>query len=100
MAGYRLTEPAQADLLALADFIANESVDAAERVVEDLDKAMRGLAEMPGKGHVREDLTREPGVLIWAVGRYLVVYRQDARLLEVLRILHGSRDVGRELGPG
>lgn len=99
MAGHRLTEPAWADLLALADFIANESVDAARCVVDDLDKAMRGLAEMPGKGHIREDLTREPRVLIWAVVRYLVVYRQDTRPLEVLRILHGSRDVGRELGP-
>jgi len=55
---------------------------------------------MPGKGHVREDLTSEPGLLFWSVGSYLVVYRARSSPLEVIRILHGHRDIERELGSG
>lgn len=97
MAAYRLTEPARADLLELADHIANDSVDAAVRAVDLLEAALQALAEMPGKGHVRDDLIDDPGLLFWAVGSYLVVYRAGSDPLEVVRILHGRRDVAREL---
>jgi len=57
---------------------------------------MHALAEMPGKGHVREDLTDDE-VLFWPVYRYLVVYRPGTAPLEVVRVLHGARDVERIL---
>jgi antitoxin ParD1/3/4/toxin ParE1/3/4 len=49
------------------------------------------LADMPGMGHSRVDLTDEP-VLFWPVYGYLVVYRPESRPLEVVRVVHGSRD--------
>jgi plasmid stabilization system protein ParE len=63
---YQLTPEAQSNLDEIADFIAEESVDSALRVLEAFDDAFRRLAEMPELGHVREDLTDRP-VKFWSV---------------------------------
>jgi antitoxin ParD1/3/4/toxin ParE1/3/4 len=57
---------------------------------------MRRLAEMPEIGHSRKDLANEP-LRFWPVYSYLVIYRPEARPLQVVRVLHGSRDVRRIL---
>ena len=43
-------------------------------------------------GHLREDLAREP-LRFWPVYSYLIIYRPDSRSLEIVRVLHGARDV-------
>ena len=70
---YRLTERAEADVEAIADFIAGDSVDAAVKVVLSLEEAFVLLASRPGIGHLREDLTDRP-LKFWSVYSYLVVY--------------------------
>lgn len=55
-------------------------------------EAFRKLTEQPGIGHIREDLTDEP-FCFWSVGAYLIIYRPDTAPLEILRVLHGSRDL-------
>ena len=50
-------------------------------------------------GQVRKELTSRP-VRFWTVQRfpnYLIVYRPDARPLQIIRILHGMRDLNRLL---
>jgi antitoxin ParD1/3/4 len=51
---------------------------------------------MPGAGHWRKDLTDE-SVRFFAVYSYLIVYRPETKPLQVVAILHGSRDVERIL---
>jgi antitoxin ParD1/3/4 len=51
---------------------------------------------MPGAGHWRRDLTDET-VRFFAVYSYPIVYRPETKLLQVVAILHGSRDVERVL---
>ena len=97
MARYRLTEPAQQDLLELAEFIATDNVQAARRMVDRLESAMLSLAWMPETGHRREDLTHDETIRFWSVGGYLIVFRVSTRPLEVIRIIHGARDVESEL---
>jgi plasmid stabilization system protein ParE len=63
---YRLTERAGADVEAIADFIAGDSVDAAVKVVLALEDAFILLASRPGMGHMREDLTDRP-LKFWSV---------------------------------
>ena len=59
---------------------------------------MRRLAETPGLGHVREDLAAiDPALRFWPVYSYLIVYRAETAPLEVVRVLHGARDVRRIL---
>ena len=50
------------------------------------------IATSPGIGHLREDLTVE-AVRFWPVGRYLIVYRVEKKPPEIVRVLHGARDV-------
>lgn len=35
-----------------------------------------------------------PGVRAWAVGDYVIFYRVDPDAVQILRILHGARDLG------
>ncbi len=43
-------------------------------------------------GHIREDLTAQQ-VLFWPVGVYTIIYRPRTTPLEIVRVLHGSRDI-------
>ena len=64
-----------------------------ERFIE----AFRALAAMPGMGHFRQDLTEAP-LLFWPVASYLIVYRPETEPLEIIRVLHGARDLIEILG--
>ena len=89
---YRVTRSAQRDLEKIYDYIAEDSVRAAGRMIERFSASFRKLAETPGLGHLREDLTSEP-FRFWAVGSYLVIYLEESEPLEIVRVIHGARDV-------
>jgi plasmid stabilization system protein ParE len=89
---YRLTEDALADLDGLWFYIAEDNVDAADRVVTSILAACARLAERPRIGHSRRDITDRP-VLFWNVGKYTIVYRPDEAPLRVIAVLHGARDL-------
>lgn len=93
---YRLTKRAEADVEAIADFIAGDSVDAAVKVLLALEDAFVLLAACPGVGHVREDLTDRP-LKFWSVYSYLVVYDPVSDPLTIVALLHGARDVAQIL---
>jgi len=99
MTGFRLARAAERDLEEIAEFIARDSVDAAVRVLDRLERAFAELARTPGMGHVREDLTPE-AFLFWSVYDYLIVYDPTTRPLSVVRVLHGRRGVSAELRRG
>jgi len=97
MKKFRLSPDARQDIRDIWAYIARDSIDAAARVREEIRDVCRRLAEHPQIGHQREDLTTRKDVLFWPVYSYLVVYRPGIRPLEVLRVLHGRRDVKRVL---
>jgi toxin ParE1/3/4 len=97
MSRFRLSAPARQDVRGIRDHIAQDSIPAARNFLATLTQAFRGLAEMPGQGHTRGDLTDLP-VRFWPVGSYLIVYDPEKRPLEILRVLHGARDVETILG--
>lgn len=94
--GYRLTPEARANVDEICAFIAQDSVDAALRVLEALEDAFDQLAATPETGHRREDLTARP-VKFWRVYSYLVVYDPASAPLSIIAVLHGARDVERLL---
>ena len=89
---YELSPEALDDLQLIHDFIALDSADAAERVIDQFFEAFEQLAAWPKTGHVRTDLTSK-SVRFWAVGSYLVVYRDHSAGIQIVAVLHGSRDV-------
>lgn len=96
MSHFILSPLASLDLDETWEYIASDNLDAADRWLAEIEKALHLLAEMPGLGHTRKDLTSRP-VLFWPVGRYLIIYRADRRPIEVVRIVSAYRDVPRLL---
>lgn len=88
---FLLTPAAQSDLIEIDEYLRRESMQAATRVLARLRDQMRRLAERPGMGHLREDLADEK-LRFWPVYSYLIIYRADVRPIQVVRVLHGSRD--------
>jgi len=89
---YKVSPEALDDSQLIADFIALDSVDAAERVIDQFFETFEQLAAWPKTGHVRTDLTSK-NVRFWPVGSYLVVYRDHSDGVQIVAVLHGSRDV-------
>ena len=96
MNGFRLSPEVARDIEDIWEYIARDSVRAARRVRLGLLAACRRLAQHPGLGHRREDLTDKP-VLFWPVYSYLIIYNPATEPLEIVRILHGAQDIPRLL---
>jgi antitoxin ParD1/3/4/toxin ParE1/3/4 len=92
VSGYVLGADAVRDLNAVWEYIAADSVDAADRWIGKLFDALEALGGTPGMGHKREDLTDCP-VLFWPVGAYLVIYRAERTPIEIVAVTQGSRDI-------
>jgi antitoxin ParD1/3/4/toxin ParE1/3/4 len=89
---YRLTPTAQENIDGFCAYIAEDSVDAAIRVFDALERAFEHLADMPESGHKREDLTDRP-VKFWRVFSCLIVYDPASQPLTIIAVLHGARDI-------
>lgn len=88
----RLPE-AIADVDAIFAFIAQDNLPAADRMVERIAKALDRVADFPASGALRPDA----GINIRGVnvGVYVVYYRIIDDVIEVVRVLHGARDIRR-----
>ena len=92
MSGYILGRDAVLDVEGIWDYIAKDSIDAADRWIDRLYDAFESIGRNPGIGHRREDLTSLP-VLFWPVGEYLIVYRSEHSPVEIVAVTQGSRDI-------
>ena len=93
---FQVAHAAAKDIDEILEYILlNGGRQAAVRVTERLHADLRLLSGRPELGHLRHDLTRAQ-VRFWRVWSYMVVYRPDAEPIEIVRVLHGARDL-REL---
>ena len=93
MSDFRLSPQAFQDIDSIWEYIAQDNLDAADRLRDEFFDAFEKLAKMPGIGHLRQDLATEP-LRFWLVhSSYLVIYRPDSHPLEIVRVLHGARDI-------
>jgi toxin ParE1/3/4 len=99
MSDFLIAPAARIELNQIWDYYALElqNPDAADRVRDEIFDAFHKLAKMPGMGHSRRDLADEP-VRFWPVRSYLIIYRGEKIPIEVVRVLHGARDVQAILG--
>lgn len=96
MAQFFLSKAASEDLVEIWDYIAQDSLDIADRVVQQLENKIKVLSKNPQMGHRRPDLTHHP-VRFWPVYQYLIIYLENKTPLHVVRILGGYRDIARLL---
>ena len=94
MSSFVLAPVARDDLHEIWDYYAIEiqNFDVADRIRDELFHAFGELVKMPGMGHYRSDLASEP-LRFWRVRDYLIIYRSNKAPLEIVRVLHGKRDV-------
>jgi toxin ParE1/3/4 len=88
---YRLTPAAEAELEEIGDRIALEDPLAAVRLIDALYRRWELLAEYPLSGAARDDI--RPGLPYVVVGNYLSLYRIVEGDVEIVRVVHGRRDL-------
>jgi plasmid stabilization system protein ParE len=93
---YLVSPDAESDLQQIWRYLLAEAgLGVANQIQSELVDAFEGLADLPGKGHKRPDLTKRD-VLFFSVYQYMIVYRR-AEIIEIVAVLHGKRDVKRLL---
>jgi antitoxin ParD1/3/4/toxin ParE1/3/4 len=96
MTGYVLSPQARSDLYDIWEFIARDSVAAADRVAAEIHDAIGKLIEKPLLGNVREEFTDRP-LRFYRVYSYYIIYRPDTSPLDIVRVMSGWRDVPAQL---
>lgn len=87
---------AEEDLIAIWLHIAQDSPNAADAMLDRIEARWQLLATQPHSGPARPDIG--DGVRHLVIGSYLTLYRVGAGQIEILRVLHGRRDL-RDLDP-
>jgi plasmid stabilization system protein ParE len=90
MSQYEFHPEAAIDLDEIWDFIAEDSLDAADKVIGDILDAVEALVSSPRQGRRRPDLTGCP-LRFAQVRDYLIAYAPDEKPLWVVAVMHGRR---------
>jgi toxin ParE1/3/4 len=83
------TAEAEEDLIDIWFYIAADNAHAADRLLDTLDEKSQLLADNPRLGAGRPDIS--PGMRLWRVGNYLILYREIGDGVEIVRYTHGAR---------
>ena len=86
----RFTPLARNDLQDIKDYIAQDNPKAATKYMGILKQKCTMLAKTPTIGVCREEYC---GLYKFPIGSYLIFYRITDIGIEVIRILHGARDI-------
>ena len=91
MSKFVLHPEAYSDLNEIWEHIAADSLDAADRVVDEIYESINSLVRFPHHAHSRPDLTSRP-LRFQVVRDYVIAYAPDDKPLAVIAILHGRRN--------
>jgi toxin ParE1/3/4 len=87
------TPAAKRDLAAITDYIAAENLTAALGFYDEIDRLLNMIAQYPEMGEAVDHLS--PGLRRFTLGNYLLFYRHVDEEIELIRVLHGARDIDR-----
>jgi toxin ParE1/3/4 len=79
MNGYRFHPEAEADLDAIWEFIAEDSLEAADRIIDAIEATIEALVPFPHQGHRHPDL--RSGLRFATAGNHPIAYAADKRQL-------------------
>ena len=86
------TQQARDDLVDIICDLARWSIPNAQRVRTAIERTLDLLAHSPRLGRERPKL--RPGLFSYPVsGQYVVFYRPIGQGIELIRVLHGARDI-------
>jgi len=72
-------------------YIAEHDPIAATRMVDRLITQVARLADFPNSGRARPEIGMDARGIV--VGKYLVLYRVTSEAVEIVRVIHGARDL-------
>ncbi|MGB3457958.1 MAG: type II toxin-antitoxin system RelE/ParE family toxin [Halobacteriota archaeon] len=83
---------AQEDLIDIFEYIKDDNPDAAANFIERIDKAVSKLESFPLLGTIPKDERLQMfGYRMLVIGNYLAFYVIRGNIIEIRRIIHGSR---------
>jgi toxin ParE1/3/4 len=91
MSRVQFTVQAGRDLEEIEEFISLDNPDAAARLLLSIQEKCALLSRQPQMGRSRFELS--PELRGFPVGNYLIFYRPAMDGIEVVRVLHGARDI-------
>ena len=91
MRQYRLEQDAQQDLTNISDFIGNDSVPAAEKLIDRFHDMFRFLAENRFAGERRADLA--PEMRMFTMGNYVILFKPAPSGVSITHVVHAARDL-------
>lgn len=91
MIEYDFHPEARVDLDEIWEFIRTDNLDAADRMIAEILRAVRALVPFPDQGHRRPDLTSLPLRFI-LIRQYLIAYAPEEKPLWVVAVMHGRRN--------
>jgi toxin ParE1/3/4 len=82
---------ARQDLKDIYHHLADENAAAARRLLQNIDRKIALVAEFPDIGSPHPEFG--PNARLLVVGSYVVLYDRLPDTVEIVRVLHGARDL-------
>ena len=79
-------------------YIALRDIIAADRLIDQFDSTLNVIASAPQMGRSVEDLA--PNLRTFPIGSYLIFYRPMEDGIQLIRVIHGARDITPEYFAG
>jgi toxin ParE1/3/4 len=93
MAEVRRSPRAEADLEAILEYLQRSNPAAAQRYATEFYDKAQALSLFPEMGHLRPEIAENlRSTLVWP---YVIFYRLEGGVVQIIRILHGKRDLRR-----
>jgi toxin ParE1/3/4 len=90
---YKISQLAEQDLEDIWVYLAQNNQIAADKQIANILNRLPMLAQFPDMGQIRDDLGEK--LRSFPIKSYVVFYTKCANEIEVVRILHQSRDIDR-----
>lgn len=88
-----ITEQAYKDLDLISNYVANDNIKAAEKLLNSLLKACRRLTKYPASGIRRPDFTYKNYLFYIVKKRYIIAYRVENNNLYISRVLSNYQNI-------
>ena len=85
------TRAARSDYDEIWSYLAVRDLTAADRLIDQFDATLESIAATPRMGRKVEELA--PNLRSFPVGNYLIFYRPLEDGIQLIRLVHGARDI-------
>jgi toxin ParE1/3/4 len=91
MRNLKRTKRANQDLILIWHYIAQHNPEAANAQLEAIERKCQLLLRYPKIGRSTDDIRKGSRTL--PCGAYVILYRENSEGIEIVRVVHGARDL-------